>query len=254
MKKILLLLSIFLPLQLSAQIKEVRMGIEAAYPPFSELGTDGKPQGFDYDIGNALCEEMQVECVWVIQDWDGMIPGLLSNKFDAIMSSMTITQERLKRIDFTDRYYTVGAKLVAEKGSSLDANDPSTLEGTRIGVQRASSHESYAKDVLESAGTRVVTYPTQEEVFADLRNGRIDGALQDTPVARNFVMENTQFDFVGESVDSPMHYDDGIGIGIRKGEDELKNMLNEALANILANGTYKEISTKYFQDFDIYSN
>jgi lysine-arginine-ornithine-binding protein len=234
---------------------EIRMGVEGAFPPFNEIGVDGKPSGFDVDIGNALCAQLKVRCSWVVQDWDGMIPALMSGKFDTIMSSMTNTAERHEKIAFTDKYYAVSSRLVAKAGSALDPTKPQTLVGKRLGVQRATPHESYANAVLAPQGIRIVSYPTQDEVFSDLRNGRLDAVLADTPVAATSFIDKPQgngFAFVGEPITDPAFFGDGIGIGARKDDTELVQRLNGALAAIRESGEYQRIQQRYFT-FDIYT-
>ena len=234
---------------------DIRMGVEGAYPPFNEMGTDGKPKGFDVDIGNALCARLHAQCTWVVQDWDGMIPALMSRKFDTIMSSMTITNERRDKIAFTDKYYAASARLVAKTGSPYDASRPKTLAGKRVGVQRSTPHETFANAVLAPAGATVVSYPTQDEVFADLRSGRIDAALQDTPLAASGFLNMPQgagFAFAGAAVDDPNYFGNGVGIGVRKEDPNLVSQLNRALAEIRASGQYAQIARRYF-NFDIYT-
>lgn len=235
----------------AAPSASIRMGVEGAYPPFNEIGPDGQPRGFDIDIANALCDEMKVRCVWVAQNWDGMIPALISGKFDAIMSSMTITKARREKIAFTDPYYLAASSLVARRGAALDAARPQTLKGRRIGVQGATSHETYAKAVLAPAGARIVVYPTQDEVYADLRSGRIDAGLQDVPLARlGFLKtpEGAPFAFSGQPVADPEYFGDGVGIGLRKDDEARVAGLNAALKRIRANGVYDRIVHKWYDD------
>lgn len=118
------------------QAADLRVGVEGAYPPFSWKEPDGTLKGFDIDIAHAICAEMNRECVLVEQDWDGMIPALLAKKFDAIIASMSITEERKKRVDFSDKYYNTPAKFVAKKGAGLEITMEG-LKGKRIGLQRA---------------------------------------------------------------------------------------------------------------------
>ncbi|EVU15630.1 bacterial extracellular solute-binding s, 3 family protein, partial [Vibrio parahaemolyticus V-223/04] len=129
-----------------AQAKEwktVRFGIEGAYPPFSWTETDGSLKGFDVDMANALCEEMQVKCQIVAQDWDGIIPSLLARKYDAIIAAMSITEERKKKVDFTGKYALIPNKFIAKKGANLDF---ANLDGQKIAVQRATTHDKYLTD------------------------------------------------------------------------------------------------------------
>lgn len=231
------------------QWTEIRMATEGAYAPFNEMGPDGKPKGFDVDIGNALCAQLKAQCVWSIQDWDGMIPALLAGKFDAIVASMTITPEREQKIAFTDKYYSSNVQIIAKSGAPYDAARPETLKGVRLGVQRETTHERYAKDVLAKAGAEIVSYPSLEEAYMDLGNGRLDATLQDTiPGLEGFIKkpQGQGFALVGEQVSDPGYFGAGQGIGLRKDDDDLRKALDQALAEIIRNGTYEQLRKQYF--------
>ena len=147
-----------------AQAKEwtkIRFGVEGAYPPFSSVAADGKLQGFDIDIAYALCEQLKAECVLVTQDFDGLIPALLSKKFDAIIASMSITEERKKKVDFTEKYYQTPARFVAKKGSDI-AITKEGLTGKKVGVQRATTHDSFLTDNFGDV-VEIVRYGSQDE-------------------------------------------------------------------------------------------
>lgn len=144
MKKLALLgalaLSVF-SLVSQADEKPLKIGIEAAYPPFAFKQPDGSIAGFDYDIGNALCEQMKAKCTWVEQEFDGLIPALKVRKIDAILSSMSITEDRKKSVDFTKRYYLTPARLVMKDGTAV-SESLDELKGKKIGVQRGSIHDA----------------------------------------------------------------------------------------------------------------
>src|SRR5690606_14417284 len=181
MKKIALLgalaLSLMSPLALAE--KPLRIGIEAAYPPFAFKTPDGQIAGFDYDIGNALCEEMKVECKWIEQEFDGLIPALKVRKFDAVLSSMSITEDRKKSVDFTGKYYATPAKLAMKAGTEI--KDPLVdLKGKKVGVQRSSVYDRYATDIFAPAGAEIVRYSSQNEIFLDMQSGRLDATLADS--------------------------------------------------------------------------
>ena len=129
----------------AADMKKVTLGTEGAYPPFNWIDENGDLQGFDVEIGNALCAAANLECTWAVQDWDGIIPGLLAKKYDAIVASMSITEERKKKVDFTGKYYTTPAKFVRMKGSGIEITNEG-LDGLAVGVQRATIHENFLRD------------------------------------------------------------------------------------------------------------
>ena len=151
--------------------KEVRIGVEGAYPPFSWTDASGEIKGFDIDLANALCQQMAVKCELVAQDWDGMIPALLSRKYDAIIAAMSITDERRKKVDFTEKYAHIPNRFVAAKGTEL-ALTPAGMAGKRIGVQRATTHDKYLTDNFGSDVT-IVRYGNADEAYLDLKAGRV---------------------------------------------------------------------------------
>jgi len=232
------------------QWKEVRVAIEGAYPPFSSVDEKGELQGFDVDITKALCEDMQVKCTLVKQDWDGMIPGLLARKFDAIISTMDITEERKKRIDFSEKYQHVPAHFAAKKGATLELTD-AFLKGKNIGVQRATSMDTYVTDNFPSASIK--RYGTSEEAYLDLKSGRVDYVLADTAsLIDGLVKKNPgEYELIGPGLTQTKWFGEGAGVALRKGDGDLKAMFNKAIKDIRANGKYKAINDKYF-DFDVY--
>jgi polar amino acid transport system substrate-binding protein/arginine/ornithine transport system substrate-binding protein len=230
---------------------KLRIGVEGAYPPFSWKEPDGSLKGFDIDIAFALCDKMGRECELVEQDWDGMIPALLAEKFDAIIASMSITEERKKRVDFTSKYYNTPAKFVAHKDPGFDAT-PAGLKGKVVGVQRGTIHQCYMEKMFPDVELKL--YGTQEEVFLDLAAGRIDAQISDSIQAlEGFLNQDAGKDYAflgGDQFDLECH-GEGAGIAVRKGEDELREAFNKAILAIREDGTYKKINDSYF-DFDIY--
>lgn len=245
-RRISLALSVALALSAgAAQAQEkLRIGTEGAYPPFNNLTSDGKLEGFDVDIATALCEEMKVECEFVTQDWDGIIPALQANRFDAIVASMSITEERLKQVDFSEKYYSNTLNFIASKDSDFS---PENVGSAVIGVQEGTISANFAQDTYKEADVR--GYPTQLEAYADLESGRVDAVLGDFGVLYEWIESDAGAccEFKGEAVSS----DDEIGIAIRKGDDQLRERLNAAIKAIRANGKYQEINAKYFP-FDVY--
>ena len=233
--------------------EELRIGVEGAYPPFSWKEADGSLKGFDIDITFALCEKMGRECTLVEQDWDGMIPALLARKYDAIVASMSITEERKKRVDFTAKYYNTPARFVAAEGSDLDVS-PAGLAGKAVGVQRGTTHQCFMEKLFPEADLRL--YQTQEEVFLDLAAGRLDAQFSDALQADEGFLKldaGKGFAFVGGPQYDLECHGEGAGVALRKGEDELLQAFNAAILAIREDGTYKSINDKYF-DFDVYGD
>ncbi len=235
------------------EIRRIRIGVEGAYPPFSQIGTDGKLKGFDIDIANALCTQMKAQCTLVQQEFDGMIPSLQAKKIDAVVASMSITEEREKVVAFSDKYYRTPARFVARKNSSL-AVTAAGLKGKRIGVQRTTTHDRFATDTFKDA--EIVRYAKQDDVYLDLAAGRIDGALLDGIAASEGFLKTPagkDFAFQGPAFDDIKYFGVGAGIAMRKGDASLRHSFNAAIAAIRANGTYKKIQDKYF-DFNVFGN
>lgn len=234
-----------------AEITKVRMGTEGAYPPFNQIDKSGKLTGFDIEIGNALCDAMKVECEWVTSDWDGIIPALLAKKFDTIVASMSITDERKKKIAFTGKYYTTPVKFVAPAGSKIEITKEG-LKGKIIGVQSGVVSENFVRGTFGDVA-EVKAYGTQDEANLDFAAGRVDLLCADSFVLADFLKtaDGKSAAFIGPEFNDPKYLGEGIGIGVRQEDNELREMLNKAIAQIRADGTYEKINKKYF-DFDVY--
>lgn len=241
-KKVLLAAAAAMLFQVPAMAEEtLRIGTEGAYPPFNLVDKNGEVVGFDIDIANALCEKMEVECTVVTSDWDGIIPALNTRRFDFLVASMSITDERKQAVDFTDPYYTNKLQFVAPKKSDFKVDEES-LKGKTIGAQRATIAGQWLEDNLGDV-VDVRLYDTQENAYLDMNSGRIDGVLADNFVQYEWLQSDAgaDFEFKGE----PVFDNDKIGIAVRKG-DPLRERLNKALAEIIEDGTYEEINAKYF--------
>lgn len=229
--------------------KEIRIATEGTYKPFSYIA-DGKLTGFDVDIANALCEKMQAKCTIVSQEWDGMIPGLMSGKYDATVASMSITPERQKKIDFTDKYYATPARFIAVKESEIKETTPESLKGITVGVQGSTSQASYLEDNFKD--TEVKMYKTVDDANMDLANGRIDLVFSDAAILADWMKsaDGACCKFVGGDVRDEKYFGVGKGIGVRKSDPDLRDRFNAAIKAIIADGTYDRINKKYF-DFSI---
>ncbi|MFM2067266.1 MAG: hypothetical protein RLZZ584_2175 [Pseudomonadota bacterium] len=229
----------------------IRIGVEGAYPPFSEVGTDGKLKGFDIDIALALCAELKAECTLVQQDWDGMIPSLQARKFDAIIASMAITDERKKVINFSEKYQSTPARLVGRADARLVAT-PAGLKGKKLGVQRSTSHDRYLTEVYKDS--EIVRYAKTDDMFLDLAAGRIDAAMGDSvALDMGFIKKpaGKGYAFFGPAFSDTKYFGYGAGIAVRKADTVLQERFTAAIKAIRANGVYKKVQDKYF-DFDVY--
>jgi histidine transport system substrate-binding protein len=232
----------------------VRFGVDPSYAPFESLAPDGKLVGFDIDLGNAICERLKVKCVWVENSFDGMIPALKARKFDGILSSMSVTDKRQEQIGFTDKIDNVPPRLVAKRGSGL-LPTPESLKGKSVGVEQGSTQETYARAYWEPKGVSIRTYQTQDLVYQDLLSGRLDAALQSSVQADLGFLKTSNgrdYAFAGPALHDPKTLGVGAAIGVRKEDNDLRQQINKALADMIQDGTYQQISRKYFS-FDVYN-
>ena len=271
MKKINFLLAILVSLSLSTLAfagdwSKIRIGTEGAYPPWNNMNAAGELEGAEIDLAIDLCKRMNAECEFVAQDWDGIIPALQNGKYDAIMAGMSITEERMEKIDFSIGYMTEPASLSALSNTALGTlNAPgklnlddmdaeakgllstlqSALAGASVGVQTATIHENFLNEYMPDVTIKV--YDTQQNMELDLAAGRIDAALcdkaametfADTPAGNGVTLIGP--DLFGGSFGA------GVGAGIRKSDSDLTAMFNKAIADATADGTVSRISMEWF--------
>ncbi|MCB1389760.1 MAG: transporter substrate-binding domain-containing protein [Rhodobacteraceae bacterium] len=232
----------------AAAADPVRIGVAAEpYPPFTAPDASGQWVGWEIDIMNAICEREQMECVLTPTAWDGIIPALVSGRIDAIMSSMSITEDRLQTIDFSDKYYNTPAEIIGTRGEAITPT-PEGLAGRVLGVQVSTIHQAYAQQYFEGQ-TEIRTYQTQDEANQDLAAGRLDAVLADSLALADFLASDAGQacceDF-GPVANDPEILGRGVGVGVRKGDNELLAHFNDGIASIIADGTYDEISSRYF--------
>nr|WP_286208650.1 lysine/arginine/ornithine ABC transporter substrate-binding protein [Azospirillum sp. A1-3] len=246
--------------------KTVRIASEGAYPPWNATDTSGKLIGFEVDLANDLCKRMKVTCEFVAQDWDGIIPALQQGKYDAIMSAMTITDERKKVIDFSVPYGTEPSVFAVMADSPLakslklgddrvDLNDQGkakpvlekladALKGKAVGVQVSTIQADFMDKHLPKVTMR--TYDKIDNAGIDLSSGRVDAMLGDRSVVEAVVKATPDKmvivgpNFIGGVIG------EGMGVGLRKDTADLKAMFDKAIAEALKDGTVKKLSTQHF--------
>ena len=231
---------------------KVRIATEGAYPPFNYVTPAGDLAGFDVDIAKALGEAMGAEITLVSQDWDGIIPALLAKKYDAVIASMSITEERKMKVAFSNKYYNTPAKFICKKGDIKEFSREA-IKGKNIGVQRATIHDRYLTDNY-GKDVKVKRYGTQDEAYLDLTAGRVDLLLADSVALSDGFLkkpEGADYHFIGPDLSDPKWFGDGVGVAIRKEDKELVEKFNMAIDKIRSDGTYKAIQDKYF-DFNVY--
>lgn len=220
----------------------IRFAMEASYPPFESIGADNKIQGFDIDLANALCKEIQADCSFTNQAFDSLIPSLKFKRFDAVISGMDITPEREKQVLFTQPYYANSALFIAQKGKVADV---AALKGKRVGVQNGTTHQKFLTDKHPEITT--VPYDSYQNAILDLKNGRIDAIFGDTAVVNDWLKQNAELATVGDKVTDKDYFGTGLGIAMRQQNTELQGKLNAALDKIKQDGTYETIYKKWFQ-------
>lgn len=235
MKKFLLTLAAVAVFSAPAMADKVRMGTEGAYPPYNFINDNGEVDGFERELGDELCKRAKVECEWVTNDWDSIIPNLVSGNYDTIIAGMSITAERDEVIDFTQDYIPPSPSAYAAlSGSSVDIN------GGVIAAQTGTIQASH----IASSGATLVEFATPDETIAAVKNGEADAVLADKEFLAPFVAEsNGEMAFVGE-----VPLGGGIGMGVRESDGALKAKMDAAIASVKADGSLNAMITKWFGD------
>jgi polar amino acid transport system substrate-binding protein len=227
----------------------VKVGIAAEpYPPFASPDASGNWVGWEVEMIGAVCAAAELQCEITPVAWDGIIPALTSGQIDAIMASMSITEERMKTIDFSDKYYNTPTVIATAKGSGI-APTPEGLAGKIIGVQVATVHEAYVNKYFAAGAAEVKVYQTQDEANQDLAAGRIDATQADSIALDAFIQSETGAaccEIVGAVADDKDVLGLGVGVGLRQGEDDLKAKFNAGIKKILEDGTYDKVNAGYF--------
>ena len=225
--------------------KEIRIAFDVPYEPFEYKDENGELTGFEVELAEAMCAEMEANCEFVIQAWDGMIPGLLARKFDAIMSSMSITPERAERVLFSEPYYNTPGGWFARDGFDTDVTDMDAMKGKVVGVQRGTTMDTFVTDTM-GGNVTIKRYTTADDMVLDLEGQRLDVVFVDYPVGEQTILSKEGFKEVGE----PVKLGEGVGVAMRQRDRDLAGKINAALRKLKNDGTYDAIMTKYFS-YDI---
>ena len=237
---------LIVPAAASAQALKLRIASEGTNPPFSIINSSGELEGFDIDIARALCAKMQGECEIAAQDWDGIIPALLARKYDAIVASLNVTEDRKKVVAFTKPYYRSPSVFVVRKGTDVKDVSPKALTGKSIGVQSATNHSAFLEDVYSRSIVRL--YNTVADAYRDLAAGRVEYVLYDKLAIYDWLKtpEGACCEIAPAELNDPAYFGSGVAIALRKGDDALVQKFNAAIDGIVADGTYAKINEKYF--------
>ncbi len=220
--------------------RTIRIATEGAYPPFNYTNADGSLGGFDVDVANALCDQMQAQCEIVAQDWDGIIPGLLAQKYDAVVAGMSITPERQEKVDFTEPYFSNTMVWLTANDSGFN---PATVRDLTLGGQRSTTPGAYLQENYEGKdGNTVQLYDNYDNAYLDLKSGRSDAVLAEKVSAKSWLADNPEgFGIVGDEIDN----NDNIAIAVRK-DDPLRDELSKALSEIRSNGELARLEQMNF--------
>lgn len=242
MHKLILAAAALAVLTMGAHAATVKFGTEGGYPPYNFMDDNGKLAGYDVDVGTELCKRAQLDCSFVTNDWDSIIPNLLAGNYDAIIDDMTITDERLQTIDFTDPYFPPDpSRFLSKAGTTYDYTK---LSGLKIGAQNSTIQAGYLDDNLKANNT-IQKYDTQDQEMADLNAGNLDLVFIDGSVA----IETAAGSNGALKSDGPdILIGTGAGIGLRKSDTDLKAKLNAALQSMKADGSLDALIKKYFPD------
>ncbi len=222
--------------------KSLVIATEANYPPFNDTSPDGKIVGFDVDVINAVCQEINAKCDIVAQDWDGLLPGLLTNKYDAVIAGMSITPERQAQVDFSEPYFSNTIVWLSKTDGSFD---PKNIKNMVLGSQRSTTGADYiTKNYDGKDGNRVQLYDTYTNSYLDLKAGRNHAVMAEKVSAMDWLKQNNDgFGLIGDEIDN----NDNLGIAVRKG-DALKADFDKALATLKANGKLAELEKQHFDN------
>ena len=233
--------------------KQLKVGMECTYPPFNYRDSSGNLAGFEVELSEEIGKRMNREIVFICQEWDGLLPGLLAGKYDVIISTMSVTPERQKKVDFSIPYRASTGRFVAPKGANIKpynadgTPNPGALKGKSVGVQRATTHANYLDAMFP--GIKIVRYDQIENLILDFQAGRVDLVFHGPiKMSANFLElpEGKDYEFIGKEIESIEHFGTGCGIAIRKGNEELLEELNNTLESIMADGTFEKLNKKYW--------
>ncbi len=241
-----LLGALFFPFAAAAQQLKLRIATEGANPPFSTIDSSGALEGFDVDIARALCTKMNADCEIAAQDWDGIVPALLARKYDAIVASLNVTEDRKKVVAFTKPYYRSPSAFVIRKGTASNDLSPKALAGKSIGVQTATNHAAFLEDKYSRSIVRL--YNTVADAYRDLAAGRVEYVMYDKLAIYDWLKtpEGACCEMAPGDLTDTSYFGSGVAIALRKGDDALLKRFNDAIDAIVADGTYAKINAKYF--------
>ncbi len=242
MKKHLIVLALIGTHSLASAAKIVHFGTAASYPPFEFIDSRNRIQGFDIDIAEALCQEIQAKCTFTSYAFDSLIPGLRIRRFDAVIAGIDITSDRTNQVLFTEPYYSNSGLFIALKSNLINIAD---LRYKKVGVQNGTTQQTYLTN--KHPETVVASYDSYQNAILDLKNGRLDLVFGDTAVASEWLNQDVRLDVVGDRITDKEYFRLGLGIAVSQNNTDLRGELNAALKKIKQDHTYATLYKKWFQ-------
>lgn len=224
----------------------IHFAMEATYPPFESMDANGQIEGFDVDLAKAICVAINAECTFSNQPFSSLIPSIEIGKYDAVISSMSVTDERKKQVNFTESYYEPSGAFVAPMSEKASLN---AITGKIIGVQQGSTYESYLKDKYPDGRVNIKKYASVQDAFLDLIAGRVDMVLADTPIVTHWLMKvdhGDEYAIVDKPIIDHAYFGTGYAIAVNKNNADLLELLNRGLAQVKKDGTLAKLIKTYF--------
>lgn len=235
MKKLLLSAAVLAMSTSFAFADTVRMGTEGAYPPYNFINDAGEVDGFERELGDELCKRAELTCEWVTNEWDSIIPNLVSGNYDTIIAGMSVTDERDEVIDFTQDYIPPSPSAIAALSDDIN------LGSAVIAAQTGTIQAAY----IAESGATLVEFATPDETIAAVKNGEADAVLADKDFLNPIVAESGgELVFTGPDVS----IGGGVGMGLRESDGELRTKFNTAISSMKADGTLNIMLKKWFGD------
>lgn len=225
----------------------IRFLTETDYPPFNFTGPDGNPAGFNVDLARMICEEIKVACTIQMRRFETLVDAINGNRGDAIIASLAVTPQLRSKLDFSDPYYRSPARFVSRRDAVMAEVRPEYLEGKKVGVISASSHEAYLKKLFTDA--QIVSFPNDDALRLALRRGDVDFIFGDAISLALWINGTDSGDccaFSGGPFTESRYFGEGVGIGVKRGNDLLRQALNWAMFRLWEKGRYTDLWLRYF--------
>ncbi len=230
-----------------SRLSGIRFITETDYPPFNFTGPDGNPAGFNVDLARMICEEIKVTCTIQMRRFETLVDAINANRGDAVIASMSVTPQTRARLDFTDPYYRAPARFASRRDAVMPEVRPEYVSGKKVGVITGSAHEAYLKSQFTDA--QIIGFPNDEGLRAALRRGDVDFIFGDAISLAFWISGTDSGDccaFSGGPFIESRYFGEGIGIGVKRGNDVLRQAINWAMFRLWEKGRYTDLWLRYF--------